>query len=365
MFGFLRFPSGLAAHLHLSWLDPHKERRFTVVGSKRMATFDDMDLERKVTVYDKGFDESSGSYGEYITRAGDIWSPSIGNREPLRLECEHFVQCLRDGERAALGRRTRGCAWCACSRACRPRSTRREGIRMRLSDLAPGLVLGDGVQIGEGVRIGAHVVIHPGHRDRRRLRDPGRRRPRQAAEARAPLDRAARRGRAARARRRRGRVRARDRVRGRPRSARARSSATSRSCASARGSATGSVIGRGSAVDNDVLVGARVRVQTDVYLTAYSVVEDDVFVGPGAMTTNDSTMSRHGADFSLEGALLRRACRIGGGAVLTPGIEIGEEAFVAAGAVVVRDVPPRAVVMGVPARVVREVGDEDLLERWR
>ena len=97
VFGFLRFPSGLAAHLHLSWLDPHKERRFTVVGSKRMATFDDMDLERKVTVYDKGFDESAGSYGEYITRAGDIWSPSIGNREPLRLECEHFVQCLRDG----------------------------------------------------------------------------------------------------------------------------------------------------------------------------------------------------------------------------------------------------------------------------
>jgi len=97
VFGFLRFPSGLAAHLHLSWLDPHKERRFTVVGSKRMATFDDMDLERKVTVYDKGFDESAGSYGEYITRAGDIWSPSIGNREPLRLECEHFVQSLRDG----------------------------------------------------------------------------------------------------------------------------------------------------------------------------------------------------------------------------------------------------------------------------
>ena len=127
----------------------------------------------------------------------------------------------------------------------------------------------------------------------------------------------------------------------------------------------GSVVGRGSAVDNDVLIGARVRIQTDVYLTAYSVVEDDVFVGPGAMTTNDSTMARHGDDYPIEGALLRRACRVGGAAVLTPGTEIGEEAFVAAGAVVVRDVPARAVVMGVPARVVREVGDEDLLERWR
>ena len=97
VFCFLRFPSGLAAHLHLSWLDPHKERRFTVVGSKRMATFDDMDIERKVTVYDKGFDEDTGSYGEYITRSRDIWSPYIPNREPLRLECEHFVECVREG----------------------------------------------------------------------------------------------------------------------------------------------------------------------------------------------------------------------------------------------------------------------------
>jgi predicted dehydrogenase len=97
VFAFLRFPSGLAAHLHLSWLDPHKERRFTVVGARRMATFDDMELERKVTVYDKGFDQHSSSYGEYITRSGDIWSPRVSNREPLRLECEHFVECIRAG----------------------------------------------------------------------------------------------------------------------------------------------------------------------------------------------------------------------------------------------------------------------------
>jgi acetyltransferase-like isoleucine patch superfamily enzyme len=127
----------------------------------------------------------------------------------------------------------------------------------------------------------------------------------------------------------------------------------------------GSVIGRGSTVDNDVVVGARVRVQTDVYLTAFSVVEDDVFVGPGVCTTNDSTMSRHDRSYELRGAILRRACRVGGGAVLTPGVEVGEEAFVAAGAVVTRDVPARGVVMGVPARLVREVPDEELLERWR
>jgi acetyltransferase-like isoleucine patch superfamily enzyme len=127
----------------------------------------------------------------------------------------------------------------------------------------------------------------------------------------------------------------------------------------------GSVIGRGSAVDNDVVVGERVRVQTDVYLTAYSALEDDVFVGPGVHTTNDSTMARHDRDYDVRGVVMRRACRVGGAAVITPGVEIGEEAFVAAGAVVTRDVPARGVVMGVPARVVREVPDADLLERWR
>lgn len=127
----------------------------------------------------------------------------------------------------------------------------------------------------------------------------------------------------------------------------------------------GSVVGRGSTIDNDVRVGARVSVQTSVYLTAQSLVEDDVFIGPGATTTNDNTAGRHARGEGLRGATLRRACRIGAAAVLTPGVEVGEEAFVAAGAVVTSDVPPRRVVIGVPARIVREVGDADLLERWR
>jgi acetyltransferase-like isoleucine patch superfamily enzyme len=126
-----------------------------------------------------------------------------------------------------------------------------------------------------------------------------------------------------------------------------------------------SVIGRGSQVDCDVVLGERVRVQSMVYLTAFSEIEDDVFVGPGVVTTNDDTMARHGPETPLRGARLRRACRVGGGAVLCPGVEVGEEAFVAAGSLVARDVPPRAVVMGVPARAVREVPPADLLERWR
>jgi predicted dehydrogenase len=103
VFCFLRFPSGLCAHLHLSWLDPHKERRFTVVGSRRMATFDDMSLEGKLTVYDKGFDQDASNYGEYITRSGGMVSPAMPNVEPLRLECEHFVHCVRSGEQPRSG----------------------------------------------------------------------------------------------------------------------------------------------------------------------------------------------------------------------------------------------------------------------
>jgi predicted dehydrogenase len=97
VFCYLRFPSGIVAHLHLSWLDPHKERRLTVVGARRMATFDDMQIEGKLTLYDKGFDQDTRSWGEYIARSGEIFSPQIPNVEPLRVECEHFLECIRTG----------------------------------------------------------------------------------------------------------------------------------------------------------------------------------------------------------------------------------------------------------------------------
>jgi predicted dehydrogenase len=97
VFCFLRFPSGLAAHLHLSWLDPHKERRFTVVGEHKMATFDDMAVEGKITIYDKGFDEAPQGYGEWVTRSGDTYSPRLAGIEPLKLECQEFVNSIRDG----------------------------------------------------------------------------------------------------------------------------------------------------------------------------------------------------------------------------------------------------------------------------
>jgi predicted dehydrogenase len=94
VFCYLRFPSGKIAHMHLSWLDPHKIRRITVVGRDKMAVFDDMELERKVTIYDKAPEQPTTTYGEWRTRTGDIYSPKIPNTEPLRLECEHFLRLV-------------------------------------------------------------------------------------------------------------------------------------------------------------------------------------------------------------------------------------------------------------------------------
>lgn len=123
------------------------------------------------------------------------------------------------------------------------------------------------------------------------------------------------------------------------------------------------VIGRGACVENDTRIGAFTRVQSNAYITAYMLIEDHVFIAPCVQTTNDNLMGRTEKRHELiKGATIRHGARIGGGAVLCPGIEIGEEAFIAAGAVVTRDAPPRKVLMGVPARVVRAVSAEELLE---
>jgi acetyltransferase-like isoleucine patch superfamily enzyme len=186
------------------------------------------------------------------------------------------------------------------------------GAALQPSDLAPGLLLGADVKIGPDVLVGGHVVIHAGVEigagarigDHAQLRDGAR-------------------------------------------------------------IGAGSTVGSYSCVDPNVVIGARVSVQTRCYITAGTVIEDDVFVGPGVTLTNDNTMDRHPPEMPFAGPVLRRACRIGGGSTICPGIEVGEEAFVAAGAVVAADVPPRTVVVGVPARQLRAVPDEDLLERWR
>ncbi|MBV8257136.1 MAG: N-acetyltransferase [Actinobacteria bacterium] len=123
------------------------------------------------------------------------------------------------------------------------------------------------------------------------------------------------------------------------------------------------VIGRGSLVENDTTIGAMTKIQADAYITAYSTLEEHVFIAPCVVTTNDNFMGRTEKRHALvKGPTIRRGARVGGGAILCPGIVIGEEAFVGAGAVVTKDVEPRMLVVGSPARVLRPVPDEELLE---
>jgi acetyltransferase-like isoleucine patch superfamily enzyme len=122
------------------------------------------------------------------------------------------------------------------------------------------------------------------------------------------------------------------------------------------------VIGRGSLIENDTTIGELTKIQADAYITAYSTLEDNVFIAPCVVTTNDNFMGRTEQRHALiAGPTIRRGARVGGGAILCPGVEVGEEAFVGAGAVVIKDVPPRVVVVGNPARILRDVPAEELL----
>ena len=262
-----------------------------------MATLDDMALERKLTIWDKGFDPSADTYGEYITRSGAVWSPAVPNDEPLRLECEHFLDCVRTGDRPrtdGAGRRPGGAG--AGGAAGVPRRRRRTAGRREpvgsgaVGDVSargelpptspPGCCWASGVEIGAGVELGGNVVIHAGTRigdgcviqDSAVIGKPPKLGSRSTASAEAPPPRIDRRGAAicagavvlAGAEIGAGAVvgdqaQVRERARIGPES----------------------VVGRGTAVDNDVTIGARVKVQSNCYVTAGTIVEDDVFVGPG------------------------------------------------------------------------------------
>lgn len=231
---------------------------------------------------------------------------------------------------------------------------------LRESDRAPGLLLGDGVELPEDTELGGNVVIHGGTAigagvrlgDNCVVGKPATLSARSTAPGGDP-----------------GSARLGDGVRVGAGAVVLAGARIADNCVVADQAhvrerveiGPDTVVGRAASVENDVRVGARVKLQTGAYITAWSLVEDDVFVAPGVLLTNDPTAGRRGQDQELRGAVLRRACRLGGGAVLLPGVEVGEEAFVAAGAVVTKDVPPRALVMGVPARMVRELAEDELL----
>lgn len=126
------------------------------------------------------------------------------------------------------------------------------------------------------------------------------------------------------------------------------------------------IIGRGVTVENYVKIGKRCKLESECYITAYSELEDYVFIAPGVVTSNDNFLGRTAERFKyFKGIKVKKGGRIGANAVILPGKVIGEDALVAAGSVVTKDVPSRKVVMGSPARVIRDVSEEQLIENQK
>ena len=337
VFCYLRFPSGRIAHMHLSWLDPHKMRKMTVVGTEKMAVFDDMELDRKVTVYEKSPWKPVDTYGEWQTRTGDIHIPKIATDEPLKLECREFLRLVSgEGDRAKVadGRRTRR----ACARHAHDVAAW-QLTSIPTATVYPGTVLGDGVKVLENAVVGKQPSLSPRSTAKREPLPPTEIGDGTIVSTGAIVFAGSRIG--------------------------ARVILGDQSCVRERVTIGDDVVlGRGSLVENDTTIGAMTKIQAEAYITAYSTLEEHVFIAPCVVTTNDNFMGRTERRRELiAGPTIRRGARVGGGAILCPGVEIGEDAFVGAGAVVTKDVPARVIVVGNPARVLRDVPEDELLEQ--
>jgi UDP-2-acetamido-3-amino-2,3-dideoxy-glucuronate N-acetyltransferase len=125
----------------------------------------------------------------------------------------------------------------------------------------------------------------------------------------------------------------------------------------------GTIVGRGVTVENFCTVGRYCKLESECYITAYSTLEDRVFIAPGVVTSNDNYVGRTAERFKhFKGVTVKRGGRVGAGVITLPGVVVGEDALVAAGSVVTRDVPARTIVLGRPAKAWREVPVEQLLE---
>ena len=168
VFGYIHFSTGQIGHLHLSWLDPDKMRKMTVVGTRKMAVFDDMEPDRKVTVHDKG--EIQMPEGAHRTHTGDIWSPRIDTSEPLRARVRALPRARREPARSLATGVDEGVRVVEVLEAMQTlaRARRRDDLArggravMWPADEAPGLVVAPDAAIGAGVLFGANVTVHEG-----------------------------------------------------------------------------------------------------------------------------------------------------------------------------------------------------------
>ena len=291
VFCFLRFPSGKIAHMHLSWLDPHKMRKITVVGREKMVVFDDMELERKVTVYEKGAVEARRE----LRRVADALRRHLHPEDPDRRAAEARVPGVpapdRGRGRPPQGRRGR--------RARRPRA-RQAHRRRSMADVHPtatvypGTVLGENVRVLENAVVGKQPALGPKSTAKRDPLPPTEIGDGTIVSTGAIVFAGSTIG--------------------------AGCILGDQSCVRERVTiADDVVVGRGSLVENDTTIGSGTRIQAEAYITAYSTLEEDVFIAPCVVTTNDNFMGRTEKRKALmKGPTIRRGARVGGGAILCP-----------------------------------------------
>ena len=248
-------------------------RKLTVVGRDKMVVFDDMELERKVTIYEKWPEKRAQTFGEWQTRTGDILSPKIPTDEPLRLELSHFLRLV--ARAATAGRARDGLASCACS-SCSTRSPVPAEIH-ETAIVYPGTVLGEGVKVLEDAVIGKQPTLSP-----RRPRSASRSRPHEIGD---------------------GTVVSTGAVVFAGSTIGADSILGDQSCVRERVTIGDDVVlGRGSLIENDTTVGAMTKIQAGAYITAYSTLEEHVFIAPCVVTSNDNFMGRTERRHELIGA---------------------------------------------------------------
>ena len=279
------FPSGVQAHIFVSWLHPVKEQRLVVVGSEKMAVFDDT-AEDKLVLYPHKV-KWQNRVPTAVKANGEI--VKLENREPLRAECQHFLDCV-ESRTSPVSDGAEGLRVLRVLDACQ-RSLLSGGVAVEPSgslsekERPPYFVhesayVDDGAQVGAGTKIWHFSHIMKGARIGER-----------------------------------------------------------------------SIIGQNVNVDGGAIVGSNVKIQNNVSVYAGVVIEDDVFLGPSCVLTNVSNPRAEVNRHSLyEITRLKRGCTVGANATIVCGITIGRYAFVGAGSVVTKSVPDFALVVGNPAR---------------